>query len=149
MNDNAGQPLATYRYGRAVTTATENVPERVFADRTGTERLRIGADGLKASVPFVDSATSFVTPTEGGTIAATQMASRVVMTPGAAIAAQTIQPPPSPANGQLFYVSAVRNPVSGIQWPENVVGAPAAISAGHTVIFQFAAAMKQWLCVER
>ena len=149
MNDNAGQPLATYRYGRAVTTATENVPERVFADRAGTERVRIGAEGLKASVPFVDSATSFVTPAEGGTIDATAMTSRVVMTPGAAIAAQTMELPPSPTNGQLFYVSAVSHPVSGMQWPENVVGAPGAISSGHTVVFQFAAAMKQWLCVEK
>jgi hypothetical protein len=148
MNDNAGQPLATYRYGRAVTTATESVPERVFADRAGTERVRIGAEGLKASVPFVDSATSFVTPAEGGTIEAAPMTSRVVLTPATAIAAQTMAPPPSPANGQLFYVSAVSHPVSGIKWPENVVGAPVAISAGHTVVFQFAAAMKQCKCVE-
>jgi len=149
MNDNSGQPFATYCYGKTVTAATENIPERVFAGRNGEERVRIGAEGFKASVPYVDSATSFLTPSQGGAIVAAAGTSRVVLTPAAEITALSIEPPPSPANGQLFHVSVVARPVSGIQWPGGVVGAPASVPAGHTMIFQFAAAMQQWLCVQQ
>ena len=33
MNDNSGRPFASYRYGNAVTTAYEKIPERVFKAR--------------------------------------------------------------------------------------------------------------------
>jgi hypothetical protein len=148
MNDNSGKPFATYRYGKSVTSASENVADRIFASQTGAERVRIGAEGFKTSVPCVDGATSFVIPTEGGVITATATTSRLVLSPPAAIASQTIVAPASPANGQLFYVSAVAQPVSGLQWRGSVVGAPVSIPGGHTTILQFCAATGQWLCVQ-
>ena len=149
MNDNCGKPFASYQYGNAVTTAYEKIPERVFQGASGTERLRIGDAGLKVSVPYVDHATSFVTPSQGGTIVTASTTSRVVMTPSAAITSQTFELPPSPVNGQLFYVSAVQYPVSGIRWPGNVVGTPDAIPAAHTMVLQFNATTGQWLCVQQ
>ena len=107
MNDNSGRPFASYRYGNAVTTAYEKIPERV-SKRVGAERVRIGDAGLAVNVAYVDHATRFVTPIQGGAVVATATTSRVVMTPGAAITSQAVEMPPSPANGQLFYVSAVK-----------------------------------------
>ena len=149
MNDNSGRPFASYRYGNAVTTAYEKIPERVFQSASGAERVRIGDAGLAVNVPYVDHATRFVTPIQGGTVVATATTSRVVMTPGAAITSQAVEMPPSPTNGQLFYVSAVKYLVSGIRWPGNVVGAPGSMEAAHTVVLQFNAATGQWLCVQQ
>ena len=149
INDNPGKPFASYRYGNAVTTASEHVAERVFANASGTERVRIGSAGLKASVPYVDNATSFVTPAQAGRISVPASTSRLVMTPADPIMLQSIEMPPSPAHGQLFHVSAVSHPVSGIKWLGDVVGPPDLIPAAHTTIFQFNAATRQWLCVQR
>ena len=148
VNDNAGRPFVTYRYGRAVTTATEMIPERVFGDASGVEKLRIGAAGLTASVPYVDRATCFATAKQGESVAVNPRTSRVVMTTREPITRFSIAMPASPVNGQLFHVSAVGHPISGITWPENVVGAPPAIPPAHTTIFQYDGATRQWLCVQ-
>lgn len=148
VNDNSGKPFASYRYGRAITSASENIPERVFGSQAGAERLRIGAAGLTASVPYVDSATRFVTPQPGGTVTVAALTSRLVLTPGEPIKALAVGLPPAPVHGQLFHVSAVAHAVSGIRWPGNVVGAPAAIPAAHTMVFQFHAETHKWLCVQ-
>ncbi len=149
INDNSGKPFASYRYGRAVTTAYENIRERVFfGSGSGAERVRIGSAGLKASVPYVDNATSFVTPTQGGAVAVTAITSRMVMTPRNPITSLSIEMPASPVHGQLYYVSAVGQSVSGVKWPGNVIGGRDSIPAAHTTIFQFNAATKQWLCVQ-
>ncbi len=148
INDNSGKPFASYRYGHAVTAAYENIPERVFGSGSGAERVRIGSAGLKASVPYVDNATSFVTPAQGGVVAVTASTSRMVMTPRNPITALSIAMPAVPAHGQLYHVSAVGQSVSGIKWPGNAIGGPDSIPAAHTTIFQFNAATKQWLCVQ-
>jgi hypothetical protein len=148
IDDNSGKPFASYRYGRAVTIAYENIPERVFGSGSGAERVRIGSAGLQASVPYVDSATSFVTPTQGGAVAATAVTSPKVMTPRDPITSLSIAMPSSPVHGQLYHVSAVGQSVSGVKWPANVIGGPDSIPAAHTTIFQFNAATKQWLCVQ-
>jgi hypothetical protein len=70
------------------------------------------------------------------------------MTPREPITALSIEMPPSPVHGQLYHVSAVGQPVSGVKWPGNVIGAPATIPAAHTTVFQFNAATRQWLCVQ-
>jgi hypothetical protein len=148
VHDNSGKPFVRYRYGSAVDVAYENIAERVFGSPAGAERLRIGAAGLSASVPYVDRATSFVTPKQGGSITADARTSRLVLTPGEPIKALAIALPDSPVHGQLFHVSAVGQPVSGIRWPGNVVGAPSAIPKAHTIVFQFNADSGKWLCVE-
>ena len=111
--------------------------------------MRIGSAGLKVSVPYVDNATSFVTPTPDDTIAVTATTSRVVMTPRDPINSLSIEMPSSPVHGQLFHVSAAGQSVSGIKWLGTVVGGPDSIPSAHTTSFQFNAASKQWLCVER
>jgi hypothetical protein len=115
----------------------------------GAAPMRNGPLVAKAGAAYVDSATSFVTPRQGGTIAVAAGTSRVVMTPTTAIASQTLEMPASPLNGQLFYVSAVGQSVSGFKWRGSVIGPPDSISAGHTTIFQFCAVTQKWLCVQK
>ena len=132
-----------------MTAAYENIPERVFNSGAGVERVRIGSAGLKASVPYIDSATNFLSPSQGSVVAVPAGTSRLVMTPREPLRTLSIELPGSPCRGQLFHVSAVGHPVAGITWRGSVVGGPASIPSGHTVVFQFNDATKQWLCVEK
>ena len=115
------------------------------AHPTGVSHDGAGSSG----VPYADQATTFVTPTQGGVIVTTATTSRLVMTPSAAITSQVLKLPPSPVNGQLFYVSAVASSVSGIRWRGNVVVCTDSIPAAHTTVLQFNATTAQWLCVQQ